>query len=90
MLKVEAKELENWQALKMEELALEMKKKGLELQTEIAKATAEELAYGKVQCDTGEPLIAFYGDQKPGAKAPLESATDASQIIDARRKEFGV
>ncbi|PFX33001.1 hypothetical protein AWC38_SpisGene2090 [Stylophora pistillata] len=89
MLKVEAKELENWQALKMEELALEMKKTSLELQTEIGKATAEELAHAQVQCDTGESLMVHSVDQKPGAKAPLESTTDASQIIDAQRKEFG-
>ena len=38
MLEVEPRKLENWQALKKEELALEMKKKKLELETEIVKS----------------------------------------------------
>lgn len=90
MLEVEARELENWQALKKEELALELKKKSLELQTEIAKATAEELAYAQAEYDTGESLRAQHGDEKSGAKAPQESATDAAQIVDVRREELGV
>ena len=41
--------MEIWQALKKEELALKMKNKGLELETEIAKAAAEELAYAQAE-----------------------------------------
>ena len=45
MLEAEATKFEDWEALKKEELALQLKRKALELQTEIAKAQAEELAY---------------------------------------------
>ncbi|XP_044182749.1 uncharacterized protein LOC114952001 [Acropora millepora] len=87
MLEVEARKLENWQALKKEELALEMKKKGLELETEIAKAAAEELAYAQVENDAREPLSDF---EKPYVKEPREFITDAAQNINFRREELEV
>ncbi|XP_015775684.1 PREDICTED: uncharacterized protein LOC107353815 [Acropora digitifera] len=87
MLEVEARKLENWQALKKEELALEMKKKGLELETEIAKAAAEELAYAQVENDAREPLSDF---EKPCVKEPREFVTDAAQNINFRREELEV
>ena len=49
ILQAEATSLEKRQALQKEELALQMRKKALELQTEIAKAQAEELAYTQVE-----------------------------------------
>ena len=38
MLEAEATKFEDWQALKKEELALQLRKKALECETEIAKA----------------------------------------------------
>ena len=57
MLEAEATKFEDWQALKKEELALQLKKKALELQTEIAKAQAEELAYAQAENDGGGKSI---------------------------------
>ena len=57
MLEAEATKFEDWQALKKEELALQLKRKALELQTEIAKAQAEELAYAQVENDGGGKSI---------------------------------
>ena len=54
MLEAEATKFKDWQALKKEELALQLKRKALELQTEIAKAQAEELAYAQAENDGGE------------------------------------
>ena len=90
MLEAEARKLENWQALKKEELALEMKKKGLELETEIPKAAVEELAYAQVENDAGEPLSERHDFEKPYVKEPREFVTDAVQSINFRREELEV
>ena len=55
ILQAEATSLERWQALQKEELALQMRKKTLELPTEIAKAQAEELAYLQVEDRIEDP-----------------------------------
>ena len=47
ILEAEAASLAKFEALQREELSLQMRKKALELQTEIEKAKAEELAYAE-------------------------------------------
>ena len=87
MLEAQARKLENWQALKKEELALEMKKKSLELESEIAKAVTEELGYAQVGNDAGELLSERHDVEKPYVKELRESVTHAAQNINFRREE---
>ena len=48
--------IEDWQALKKEELALQLRRKALERQTEIARAWAEELVHTQAETDGGKSL----------------------------------
>ena len=51
ILEAEATNLDKLQAIQREELALQMRKKAVELQTEIAKAQAEELVYAQAEAN---------------------------------------
>ena len=56
MLEAEVTKFEDWEALKKKELALQLKRKALELQTEIAKAQVEELAYAQAEDHGGKSV----------------------------------
>ena len=83
MLEAEATKFEDWQALKREELALQLRRKALELQTEIAKAQAEELAYAQAENDDGKSVTeenntekSVKGVQQQRAKNAENAQTD--------------
>ena len=54
VLQAEAANLESFQAIQREELGLQLKRKALELRTEIAKAEAEELVYAEAETSLNE------------------------------------
>ena len=82
MLEAEATKFEDWQALKKEELALQLKRKALELQTEIAKAQAEELAYA--QAENGDRKSLTDEENNTGrtvTRAQQHPAADSAQNV---------
>ena len=76
VLKAEAANLESFRAIQKEELRLQLKKKALELRTEIAKAEVEELVYAEAEATShvGDPVASLIGSRKP----------EGSQISDTR------
>ena len=76
VLKAEAANLKSFQAIQKEEFRLQLKKKALELRTEIAKAEAEELLYAEAEATSyvGDPVASLIGSRKP----------EGSQISDTR------
>jgi len=81
MLEAEATKFEDWQALKKEELALQLKRKALELQTEIAKAHAEELAYTQAENDSGKSTTEENNNGMPLTRAQQCLTTDSARDV---------
>ena len=81
MLEAEATKFEDWQALKKEELALQLKRKALELQTEIAKAQAEELAYAQAENDGGKSITKENNTSISVTRAQQHLTTDSAQDV---------
>ena len=67
VLKAEAANLESFQAIQKEEFGLQLKRKALELRTEITKAEAEELAYAEAEATgyVGDPVASLIGSKRP-------------------------
>ena len=78
VLQAEAANLERFHALRKEELSLHLRKKALELQTEIEKAQAEELVYAKAEADNEARL----DPPVPAAERPAhrQSALEDSSL----------
>lgn len=81
MLEAEATKFEDWQALKKEELAVQLKRKVLELQTEIAKAQAEELAYAQAENGDSMALKEENNTRRSITTAQQHPATDSAQNV---------
>ena len=87
MLEAEATKLEEWQALQKEELALQLKRRALEIQTEIAKAQAEELAYAQAESGDRRSLTEEDNTGKSLKGTQQHSATDSAQNVYSQRKD---
>lgn len=77
VLQAEAANLEKFHTLQKEELSLQLRKRALELQTEIEKAQAEELVYAEAKADrenspTPPASIAEKPPQGAGKDLPLK------------------
>ena len=67
-LEAEAANFQSFQAIQKEELSLRLKRKALELRTEIRKAEAEELVFAEAEATAGyvdNPVASLLGPRKP-------------------------
>ena len=67
VLKVEAANLGSFQAVQNEGFSLQLKRKALELRTEIVKAEAEELMYAEAEATgyVGDPVAGLINSRRP-------------------------
>ena len=81
VLEAEAANLERIQAIQREELSLQMKRKQVELQTEIAKAQAEEHVYA--EAEAGASQVGSYAALSQLAKSkasPIIRSSESTQV----------
>ena len=83
VLQAEAANLESFQAIQREELGLQLKRKALELRTEIAKAEAEELVYAEAEASLNEEN----SGRKVGSGRSLVSQVSNKGVAEPKLKD---
>lgn len=83
VLQAEAANLESFQAIQREELGLQLKRKALELRTEIAKAEAEELVYAEAETSLNEEN----SGRKVGSGRSLVSQVSNKGVAEPKLKD---
>ena len=82
MLEAEAANLGHIQAIQTEELSLQMKRKQVELQTEIVKAQAEEHVYAEAEAEASQVGSYQALSQLAKSKAsPIIRSSESTQVI---------